>query len=639
MDEQPQPVDDVLKNILSKIQQLDERVSEVKEKGTGNVNQPKESSVVVHLNPERPFRVFNGTNPDPVTWIEDVQRRIRNLPIDDQVQFLMDHLEGPAKDEVSLRPYKERSTATQVLQILNDAFHPANTISASVLMRGLYNRSQSRTESLRDYSHALLKLFNKAVKADPKLATDREEILKSIFELGVREELIRREIRKVRRDDNDITFIRLRDEVALLVGDDCSTKTTNKIEESTFKHQASSIKTAQQQTLECLLLAIEALVQRVTALECQMSVMTPQMFPGTRGPMMIPNMWHQYYQPAGQPSQNMAYQQQSHAQFVGQNYKYKCGVCKSNEHEHRKCIEQSTSQPESVIQRQSDTAKQNTNQQSQQGQVREIVEEPGCNSLKSESETVSYSQLNLDKKSYPRDPCIVADSPRIDIKLGNIEVQALLDTGSQVSIIRSHILRKIQGTQMTKTTPTACSLGLRGINGTSIPYEGYVEIDCEIFGQRIDKAALLVTNDGIKGEDTIIGMNILKYFKDSQDPEIPKTIRVTLSKSNDTVTDEFISRARTPRHITVLPAKSTQLVECTARRRISGKVFVTEVHNLPRDVRVISSVVKPENGRILVKVVNFSTKEKVLSPRTTVALIKAIDNDGEVLSRRVPEFR
>ena len=172
----------------------------------------------VHVHRERPFPSFDGFQPDFMEWMEEVVRYICNLPEEEGLNFLMDHLTGIAREEVTLRSPGERRTPLQVFGILRATFQEAVTQSAAVLKKEFYNRTQGPGETLMTYSLELMKAFRRASQADGKLNEDRDDLLKGAFEVGIRDPNIQREVRRVTREKPHLHFTELRDEILHWVG-------------------------------------------------------------------------------------------------------------------------------------------------------------------------------------------------------------------------------------------------------------------------------------------------------------------------------------------------------------------------------------------------------------------------------------
>ena len=70
------------------------------------------------------------TDPSVEKWIESVSYHLKNITAKEaEIEFLYDHLQGQARDEVRTRATSERDTPNEILQILQDLFQHAGSIT------------------------------------------------------------------------------------------------------------------------------------------------------------------------------------------------------------------------------------------------------------------------------------------------------------------------------------------------------------------------------------------------------------------------------------------------------------------------------------------------------------------------------
>lgn len=133
----------------------------------------------------------------------------RDMTSAERVDFIMSHLEGPAKEEVRMYSKKERSNPDFLLEVLTQAFGEKR--SSSQLLKLFYERKQKENETLRAYSYSLNELLKSATKADPKAVPDPEKTLRDQFADNVRDPFLRKELKKFIRERNP-PFLDLREE-------------------------------------------------------------------------------------------------------------------------------------------------------------------------------------------------------------------------------------------------------------------------------------------------------------------------------------------------------------------------------------------------------------------------------------------
>lgn len=133
----------------------------------------------------------------------------RELTSPEKVDFIMSHLDGPAKEEVRMCSKKERSNPDFLLDVLAQAFGEKR--SSSQLLKMIYERKQKENETLRGYSYSLNELLKGVTKADPKAVPDPEKTLQDQFADIVRDPFLRKELKKLIRECQP-AFLDLREE-------------------------------------------------------------------------------------------------------------------------------------------------------------------------------------------------------------------------------------------------------------------------------------------------------------------------------------------------------------------------------------------------------------------------------------------
>ena len=105
--------------------------------------------------------------------------------------------------------------------------------------------------------------------------------------------------------------------------------------------------------------------------------------------------------------------------------------------------------------------------------------------------------------------------------INDADVEALWDTGAQVSIIPEHVLSdklpKLKIRDISELLGVDSGLNLTAANGTSIPYKGWIEIKFRL--NREDEkevtVSFLVTPEQL--QQPIIGYNVIELFVQSED--------------------------------------------------------------------------------------------------------------------------
>ncbi len=148
-------------------------------------------------------------------FIEELERviRVRGLSEEDQVDFILSHLRGSALDEVKLCVGEEDARPRELFAYLRDAFREKRTTPQ--LLHAFYARRQLDGEDLREYSHTLATMLNAALRQAPNAVPDVQLALRDQFVEGIRDSILRRELRKLVRDRPRVTLFEVREEALL----------------------------------------------------------------------------------------------------------------------------------------------------------------------------------------------------------------------------------------------------------------------------------------------------------------------------------------------------------------------------------------------------------------------------------------
>ena len=207
-----------VKSLQKQVSQLENQIREIQWNSTGKEEKDCEKlKQIVYVQKERQIKKFSGQN-DSVSiedWIEEISNYIYSKYLDRQerADYIYSHLEGSAREEIKYRSHHVRQSPEQILHILQDMFGDRNNIT--ILQRNFFERKQMETESLREFSYALLKLLNKVTNRDEALIPNRNRTLCDQFAQHVADPILRKELKRVIRINPDIDFLDLRQEAIL----------------------------------------------------------------------------------------------------------------------------------------------------------------------------------------------------------------------------------------------------------------------------------------------------------------------------------------------------------------------------------------------------------------------------------------
>ncbi len=109
--------------------------------------------------------------------------RARDQTREEQLDFIISLLRGPALEEVRLCVGNQSRQASNLFNFLREAFEERR--SETQLLQMFYNRKQLEGEDLRNYSHALSRLLSSVTKQSPGGLANDQGILCDQFVEGV----------------------------------------------------------------------------------------------------------------------------------------------------------------------------------------------------------------------------------------------------------------------------------------------------------------------------------------------------------------------------------------------------------------------------------------------------------------------
>lgn len=205
----------------------------------------------------------------------------------------------------------------------------------------------------------------------------------------------------------------------------------------------------------------------------------------------------------------------------------------------------------------------------------------------------------------------VGRSPRTTVRVGDVDVAALVDTGSQVTTLDSKYFHAHLGGSKLETTGRWFKL--TAANGLDIKVEGYLVADVVVGGQCVKDAVIIVTDvPGPSQTPCLLGMNLLQQLAE------PANLMIPPPKA------KFRCRfARTLRTSIVIPALTTVTVEATA----GDASFDCDVLVEPTEVPPRAGIVVPptfttlSKGRISIPVMNPTEETVILPARCIIGFV------------------
>lgn len=226
---------------------------------------------VVYVKSERKFPKFGGypekdTDPDVIDWISEMREHIRGTTSKDRhTDFIMDHLTGNAKAEIRLHPIEQRSTGEEILNILEHVFVIKDTVTQ--LLQKFYQRDQNESETLENYSRILMQIQERINKKVDKKMQITDVNLTERFIDGIRDRVVRQELRKTVVEQSTFPFQEFRLRMLKWVDDNppCENKQMNVasaiVNNSDMLQKQQAMLEKQQQQIDTLAQTLEQFQQ------------------------------------------------------------------------------------------------------------------------------------------------------------------------------------------------------------------------------------------------------------------------------------------------------------------------------------------------------------------------------------------
>lgn len=147
---------------------------------------------------------------------------IQGLSAAQQLQFVLNSLEGEARREVQAAPEAVRATAQTVFQFLTEQY--GDTTPVAVLRAQFFNCKQGPRQSIRAFALRLREQFTRLQGRQDHGLGDGETLLRDQFLLGLREGPVRQSLRVQFRRDPELTFEDLKKEAVALEIDQAEVK-------------------------------------------------------------------------------------------------------------------------------------------------------------------------------------------------------------------------------------------------------------------------------------------------------------------------------------------------------------------------------------------------------------------------------
>ena len=226
----------------------------------------------------------------------------------------------------------------------------------------------------------------------------------------------------------------------------------------------------------------------------------------------------------------------------------------------------------------------------------------------------------------------IGGKPITHVKFGNCETLALVDTGSQVSMVSQKFFEEHMKPYMVKLYPDRGLFTLTGANGLEVPYLGFLVVDVTIQGKTLPDIGIMVIKDSPGGKRIrddvpgVIGTNVLRYLPGFV--ELFKNTGMDLEPNDKS----FVRVAGCEAHS--IPAGSVSFIPITVTGKHEHSVYVEPFAKGYHGSLFISPSFIKSQGSSIIPVMNISeNKDIIVQPGTKIGICSSasvIENGSKV---------
>lgn len=217
-----------LRDLIAQLKADNERLRQERAVGSGTSATPSTSTAssvnpstagvsvaerLVFVPRDRKCPMFRGKSGIGLNeWLEEIEgcARARHLSLADKAFFLFDHLEGEAREEIKYRSSAERTDPAKIITILQELYGCSDSYVA--LQEAFFSRKQQESETLQEFSLALLGLMEKVKSSAPNGMPNADVLLRDQFVEQVLDSTLRRELKQLVRRQPTLTLLEIRGE-------------------------------------------------------------------------------------------------------------------------------------------------------------------------------------------------------------------------------------------------------------------------------------------------------------------------------------------------------------------------------------------------------------------------------------------
>lgn len=582
----------------------------------------QKTPTTVFIQRDRKCPDFSGSQSQGEMFIEEWIAALESyfvvckIPDQDKVELVKQHLKGEAKATLKLMVEDDATDIVNVLQILREVY--GDKAPVGIRLREFYDRKQMAGERIRTYGYDLQEKLCHLKRRDSKCISDPDAMLKEQFVLGLRDDNLRREMKRQAKEQPTQMF-KLLMQAAIDWSEEEETSQSTR-DKSHTRGAVSSVVT--EETPPALTLqALHESIQKLAARQ-------EELYRVVRGPEM-------------RNTATGRQQRLPQRDDTGQLICYNCG---EPGHISRECRKGQGRQ------RQANASVSDVTSGDHAGQAEGTISTATVGPITPTSVPVT------EHRATPMGA--FGNCFTIDVIIDGVKTCCLLDTGSEVTTMsEGHFKKHFSG----KVLSPAKWVKLTAANGLDIPVLGCLCTDVECFGKRLtEKCVFVLRDDATSGKGPgevpgILGMNVLadlrSLFNEMQGVQTMNRHK----QSAGSLRRVFVKMAKEEQYVgprgqmgyvkvfgrqaVMVPPRSEMVIEgrCRIPPKMHCQVLVegSPTGTMPHGLLVANVLTHAVDGKVSVRLLNTRDKPVRLPPRSRVA---ALSKPQKVLPKDILTF-
>ncbi|XP_051549719.1 uncharacterized protein LOC127438277 [Myxocyprinus asiaticus] len=142
-------------------------------------------------------------------WVASMKSafQMMKVPAEDHVELAKQHLKDEAKATVRFMLGGGEKSADDIFEVLLDTY--GDKVPVGTRLKDFYERKQMQGETIRSYAYDLQERLSRVQRREPNRVPDAESVLKEQLALGLRDDFLRRVMKRRIKEDANLTFVQV----------------------------------------------------------------------------------------------------------------------------------------------------------------------------------------------------------------------------------------------------------------------------------------------------------------------------------------------------------------------------------------------------------------------------------------------